>query len=293
MRRSVATATAASLCLALLTQVRAADTDRQERSNRVADLLREVAQSPERAGPAAREEAAPPIIQWLNHVPAEPIDWQDKPFTEIIEWLADREQTGAPVEINIRTKKNVLEAAGVDAEYEVTLKLSGLPLRRLLTVVLDEVGGADPATRMGFHASDGVVTISTEEDLNSRLYLKAYDVTDIVLNVPDFTQAPEMDVANLQERQGRTSRGGGGGSGSTQLFRSSGGGDEDREESKRSARMDKLVEVITTTIDPESWEQGGGLGRISYSGSMLIVYNSLEVHQRIQQDFFGGVRLNR
>jgi hypothetical protein len=46
---------------------------------------------------------------------------------------------------------------------------------------------------------------------------------------------------------------------------------------------EKLIEIITTTIRPETWDVNGGQGVIKYwsLGGALIIYNSADVHERI------------
>lgn len=290
MKRLTCVAIALGLTVPALTFAQSQDerSDAEIR-NRLADLLRDAQPASEYTATTARN-ITPPIFQWLDHVPAEPIDWQETPFNEIIEWFADREETGAPVDMNIVPKTLVMEEAGVDTEYEVTLRLTGAEMGEILRLVLEQVGGSDPATKLGFVAQGNLLTISTQDDLNSKMYLKAYDVTDIVLRVPDFTEAPRMDVSNLQERQGQASRGGGGGGSQGNLFQTS-GEEADDEESKRAGRMEALRTLIEETIARETWQANGGEGTIGFSGSSLIIYNTLEVHQRIESAFPGGVSM--
>lgn len=288
MKKWVLTTLAFSLVTPVITFADPAGKSDAEVRNRLADLLRDAQPATEYTKTKARN-TKPEVFQWLDHVPPEPIDWQDLPFNEILEWFSDREKTGAPVEMNIVPKTLVMEEAGVDTEYEVTLRLHDASLGEILRLVLEQVGGSDPATKLGFVAQGNLLTISTQDDLNSKMYLKAYDVTDIVLNVPDFSDAPQMDVSNLQERQGQSSRGGGG---STQgnIFQSQ-GEDENDEENKRKGRMEALVTLIEDTIARDTWQKNGGEGTIAFNGSSLIVFNTLEVHQRIESEVFGGVSM--
>lgn len=45
----------------------------------------------------------------------------------------------------------------------------------------------------------------------------------------------------------------------------------------------KLIEIITTTVRPDTWEDNGGQGVIRYwsLGSALIIYNTADVHERV------------
>jgi hypothetical protein len=53
----------------------------------------------------------------------------------------------------------------------------------------------------------------------------------------------------------------------------------------------KLIELITSTIRPETWEDNGGQGVIRYwsLGSALIIYNTADVHERLG-NFTGQLR---
>jgi hypothetical protein len=46
---------------------------------------------------------------------------------------------------------------------------------------------------------------------------------------------------------------------------------------------EKLIEIITTTVRPETWQDNGGQGVIKYwsLGSALIIYNTADVHERV------------
>jgi hypothetical protein len=55
--------------------------------------------------------------------------------------------------------------------------------------------------------------------------------------------------------------------------------------------MEALQTLIEDTIARDTWQKNGGEGTIGVSGSSLIVYNTLEVHQRIQSEFPGGVSM--
>jgi len=54
---------------------------------------------------------------------------------------------------------------------------------------------------------------------------------------------------------------------------------------------EKLIDIITTTVRPETWQDNGGEGVIRYwsLGSALIIYNTADVHERVG-GFAGQVR---
>jgi len=46
-------------------------------------------------------------------------------------------------------------------------------------------------------------------------------------------------------------------------------------------QMEKLIELIKQTVEPDSWRDNGGLGTIFAFQNMLVVRNSILVHQRL------------
>jgi hypothetical protein len=46
----------------------------------------------------------------------------------------------------------------------------------------------------------------------------------------------------------------------------------------------RLIDLIRNTIEPDSWDVNGGLGRIAYYGDpfyVLVVRNTAEVHHQL------------
>jgi hypothetical protein len=76
--------------------------------------------------------------RWLTHVPSGEVDFDGRPLREVVAWLRDRDQTGAPADMNIVVNWRSLEAAGIDKDSEVTLHLKQVPLARILSLVLDQ-----------------------------------------------------------------------------------------------------------------------------------------------------------
>jgi hypothetical protein len=90
----------------------------------------------------------------------------------VIHYIA--EETGANVWVNWRA----LEAAGIDRDAPVTIDLRQVPARVALTQALDEVGGG--TIKVIYHLVDGVVRISTADDLYRYAVTRIYDVRDLI-----------------------------------------------------------------------------------------------------------------
>ncbi|CAA9382923.1 MAG: hypothetical protein AVDCRST_MAG64-778 [uncultured Phycisphaerae bacterium] len=138
-------------------------------------------------------------------------------LTDCVDFL--RDITAANIVVNWRA----LEGAGVTPDTVVNLKLRSVSLRKALSLLLSEAGGGEGIT---YTVDEGVIEITTTELANARTYTRVYDVADLLMEIPDFTDAPDFSLqqsaAESEEDEARTGRGGDGGGGG--LFGDSSGG---------------------------------------------------------------------
>ncbi len=121
----------------------------------------------------------------------------------------------------------------------------------------------------------------TKRQANMRPVLRVYDVSDMVMRIPNFTNAPRLD---LNEALSNTNSGGsggtGGGGGSSGLFT-----DEDETEEDVPTKQENgedLADLIRNTIEPEIWQaNGGAYASVRYYDGRLIVNAPMYVHQQI------------
>jgi hypothetical protein len=83
--------------------------------------------------------------------------------------------------VNVHVHWRALEAAGIAADMPVTLNLRQLPASRVLTHVLEEAGGGNVALR--YRIEQGVVEVSTAEELSTYTVTRIYDVRDLIEDV--------------------------------------------------------------------------------------------------------------
>jgi hypothetical protein len=170
---------------------------------------------------------------------------------------------------NIHVNWGALEAAGISKDTPVNLRLRGASLRKVLSLILTEAaGGADT---LSFYSADGVLEITTREIADQEMVTIVYPVQDLLVEVPDFDNAPDF---NLQAQQ--STGGGGGGSG---IF--SGGGGDEEDASTRAERAEELINLITETIQPDVWQTNGGASTIRFFQGNLIVRAPRSVHEAL------------
>lgn len=182
-------------------------------------------------------------------------------FSDVVDFLRDVGQT------NIFVNWRALEGAGIAKDTQVTARLRDVKFNKVLTTILNEVGGG--TVRLGYTIDEGVITISTEEDLSANVVTRVYDIRDLIINIPDFTEAPDF---NLQQ----SAQVGGGGGGSS-LFGGGGGGGGEDEAVTRTELVDQIIQLIQDTIASDSWkDNGGSVGSLRELQGQLIVTQTPE-----------------
>lgn len=210
-------------------------------------------------------------------VPSLSID--NQPFERVVQYLARNQN------VNIFVNWRALTDAGIDRTQPISVDLRDVPLRKALTTILAEVGGG--TVELGYTIDDGVITISTKDELNSTRYqvVRVYDVRDMLVQPDTTTQPPSF---NLQEvtRSGSTTGGstGGttGGTGGGGLFDTgggTGGGTGTNQPRSRAEVVTEILDTIRAVVAPESWrETGGTIGSIRELNGQLIVNQTSDNH---------------
>ena len=191
-------------------------------------------------------------------------------FTDVIDFL--RDVSGANIFVNWRA----LEAAGIDRNAPVTTRLRNIKFSKALTIILDSVSGG--TVPLGYTIDDGVITISTGEDLDRNTITRVYDIRDLIIDIPDFTDAPDF---SLQSASDQAQQGGGGGGG---LFGQSGGDRSQEEEAGRTRQemIDEIIRLVTETVSPDSWrDAGGSVGALRELQGQLIVTQTPENQRQL------------
>ena len=200
-------------------------------------------------------------------------------------------------------------------EKDTPINMSGEGLNNIvlkvgLTRLLQAVSSGG-FSQLDYAVENGVITIATKDSLPQSLVQKTYDVTDLLQQPADYNEY------NQQNNQGGSggfggssggSFGGGGSSGGGGFGGSSGGfggggggyggggggygggggggygGGQQGGNWQSRQRGYELIYTIQETIEPDSWYDAGGDGRINqFSESKLIVWQSPEVHEMIDK----------
>jgi hypothetical protein len=175
-----------------------------------------------------------------------------QPLSRVLDYLA--RASGANVVVNWP----VLEAAGVSRDTPITMNVSRVTLRKMLTLVLDQ---ASPQTPLAFDVADNVLTITTQAKADQTLVVHVYPVADLTM--------PHNTDINLS-----SGINGGGPSGGGAAPAQAGG-------QTMAQRGQDLVNLIRETIRPDIWKIKGGPASVTYLNGNLILSAPRSVHALI------------
>jgi hypothetical protein len=181
-----------------------------------------------------------------------PIDFHETPFQQVIEFLRDRTHA------NLVVNWPALQAAGVDRELPVTLSLAKTSLSRVLDV-LCTIAGEQDSVKLAVRVENGVIVLSTDQDLSVTTVVRLYDVRDLL----------EADVAQRKKwrrfpsTQAWLSKQG--------LFGAPGGAVATYEDLYQ-ASLENLTRIIVENVEPDMWRDAGGIaGSVrEFNGRLLI-----------------------
>jgi general secretion pathway protein D len=238
------------------------------------------------------------------------VKFQNRPLSEVIDTLS--KMSG----VNIHLNPSSLHSEGVTSDTPVTLDLTQpISLKSALNLLLGPM-------RLSFVIRNEVLEITSEQTHDSNTFHKVYYVADLVMPIPNFVPnyniglpgalreslnqlgsmgfgggirpvsapltiaadeqknlAPQLTSPLVLAQQNGMSLPGMGttrppvtGSGPGGL----GGG--------VVADFDTLIDLITTTIEPDTWEEVGGPGAIQEfpTNLSLVISQTQEVHEKIQ-----------
>jgi len=197
-----------------------------------------------------------------------PAQFANNPLENVVTFLEGVTQ------IDMDADWDALETIGVERGDPVNLSLSSAPVSTVLDRVLAKVSGGDFGDAASWAIQDGVVIISSDEALRRQTELVIYDIRDLLIEVPDYDNAPDFDLQSvLQSGQG----GGGGGQSPFQE-----NDEEDTERLPLQDRIDRILEIITQNVDFDGWrENGGDTGYIQELNGNLIITNTARNHREV------------
>jgi general secretion pathway protein D len=237
------------------------------------------------------------------------VNFNQRPLAEVMDTL------GKMANVNIHLDPQGLHAEGVDSNTPVSLNLATpISLKSALDLVLQQL-------RLSYVVQHEVLMITSQQTRDANLVSVVYNVGDLVIPIPNFTPSNNMGLTSaLRDAHQIIGNGGGGSFGPggvgmsfasnsptnstsplavnptamAQMGLPTGSMASSRPDQFMSgpgslggaaaADFDSLIDLITSTVHPETWKEGGtGEGTIAPfpTNLSIVVSQTEEVHQAI------------
>jgi len=234
-----------------------------------------------------------------------PLDFKEAPLSEVLDYLSKL------TDVNMHLDPEALSEYGVSTDAPVTIVVRDeIMLKSALNLILEPL-------HLSYVIKDEVLKITSEQQREGEVFREVYSVADLVMPIPNFVPSPHMGLAgayrNAMGNVGfgigapfgaaaspmavMASRDGTPGSAMinpavlaqmpSSVGRSGGnmpmgfgpgglgGGSQ--------ADFDSLMDLITSTIAPTTWDDVGGAGSIAPfdTNLSLVVSQTQDVHEEI------------
>jgi hypothetical protein len=175
--------------------------------------------------------------------------------------------------VNIHVNWRVLEQSGIGRDSTINLRLRGVPLRKVLRLLLSEAASGN--NLLTFYVDENVIEVTTREIADQQMFTRVYPVDDLIVEIPDFNNPPNFNI------QATPTGRGGGGSGTP--FSGQNGQNQNMQ-TTRAQRAQELIDTIQSTVQPEIWNVNGGQAAIRFWNGSLIVTAPRSVHEALGGD---------
>lgn len=209
------------------------------------------------------------------------VTFTDQRLEDILSFIA--QYSGAQIEALYADDRN---PDGLERDRTITVRAENATVLRLIESVLQKAsdGFSDNTWQM---ADTGELQIGPKSRLNKFRRVQLYDINDLLLEIPEYTDVPLIDLQSVLQ----SGQGGGGQS----PF--SGAGDDQQQDDKRVERQEKaneIIDIITQTVEPEQWVDGGGTGgTLRYWQGTLIVNAPDYMHRQLNGYPYWPSRMTR
>lgn len=205
--------------------------------------------------------------------------FKDTPLSEVLEFVH------AKAKVDFHIDRRGLEELGLATDVPVDIQLSDVRYDRLLDLVLGEYD-------LAWVPRDGYVFITTQDKLQESLETRVYNCRDLIAprgdlgmlpgasSLPDFVGGGMGDMSGMGGMDGSMGGGMMPGMAGGPMYGDSMGAPS----SSQTSSADPLIEVVTTTVLPDSWSDVGGPGSIAaYHHGLLVVNHHAQAHRRIEK----------
>lgn len=170
------------------------------------------------------------------------------------------EATGAEIEVFWTDDKNPI---GLDKDTPITLNFErGTALDLLEKVLAKATTDTTGAGNSWQLSENGTLQVGPKERLNAFRQVKIYSIADLIVETPNYSNAPDFDLQSVLQNQG--------GNAGQSPFKDN--GEKNVQKTPQPDRIEELQKILMAIIEPDQWtNNGGNAASIRYFHGSFIV----------------------
>ncbi len=197
---------------------------------------------------------------------------EDTRLEDVVKFLMDVTQADIEPIWNTDTSAG----SGLDKEKKITINVQNQAALYVLEAVLEKAR-TDYAENTWQMTGSGSIQIGPKDVLNKSKRIVIYDINDLLLIIPRYTEVPQIDLNNVLQ-----SSGGGGGGGQSPFNNANGTNNPLNTQPTQEERAKKIMDLLTALIEPSQWQDNGGEGASMHFFNGTLIVNAADyIHRQI------------
>jgi len=190
-------------------------------------------------------------------------EFVETPLADVLAYLAET------LQIQFHVNRRAFGEASIDSSAPIDISLKQVKAETMLRLALRSI---DP--NLDFVERDGFILVSTIDDLDQATEVRVYNCRDLL------SLSPPLPGAAGEGMPGGFGGGPSAPMGMTPAMTGGmGGGGMVLDESPRG----RLMSLIMSSVESNSWDHVGGVGSISEFNGLLVVKQSGRVHEKVDE----------
>lgn len=207
--------------------------------------------------------------------------YEDMPLKEIVNDL--KMKWDIPIVIDMKA----LSEASVTADQPISIQLPKVTRKSGLKLILEPI-------ELTYVVRDEVLVVTTQEEAKRTLFTCFYDLRDLITAVEEdelrarklFGEAaPAAETKPTAKESPKTDQAGGADVKPQHLDLAASQSAMTKFDPMglyKFRASDVILTLFQETIEPDSWEEAGGPGRISMLAGVMVVSNTNDVHEHVE-----------
>jgi hypothetical protein len=193
------------------------------------------------------------------------IEFTDKRLEDVMAFIAN--SSGADI---VPMWADDRSSEGLNKDMTLSLKVTNVSYLTLIERVLERA--QEGSNQNTWQLSDsGSLEVGPKSRLNNHKRFAIYDINDMLLVIPNYEDAPQIDLQQAIQAS-QSGRGGGGGGGQGPFRNDQQQQRRQMKDEERKRHADEILDIVRSTVEPEEWQDAGGNGGTIryYNGTILV-----------------------